>query len=177
MGTHRGRRWGVACDAYPGVPDRGGLIANRRFPAGNFIRSREQFDYIQEPDVFHDFFGHVPLLVGLAPSWGWIVVANVLLGINQGLTWSTTVIMKIDLVGPARRGFAMGLNEAAGYGAVAVSALATGYVAASYGLRPEPFYLGVAYVALGLALSHPYDLVTVYAVLIGFAVLVALFVR
>ena len=71
----------------------------------------------------------VPLLLIWAPSWGWVVVANVLLGISQGLTWSTTVMMKIDLVGPARRGLAMGLNEAAGYGAVAVTALATGYLA------------------------------------------------
>ena len=76
-----------------------------------------------------------------------------LLGINQGLTWSTTVIMKIDLVGPQRRGLAMGLNEAAGYLAVAATALATGYLAARYGLRPEPFYLGIAYAALGLGLS------------------------
>ncbi len=95
----------------------------------------------------------VPFLLMSAPSWGWIIFANVLLGISQGLTWSTTVIMKIDLAGPARRGFAMGLNEFAGYGAVALSALATGYVASVYGLRPEPFYLGVGYVALGLALS------------------------
>ena len=95
----------------------------------------------------------VPFLLMWSPSWSWIIFANVLLGISQGLTWSTTVIMKIDLAGPARRGFAMGLNEFAGYGAVAVSALATGYVASIYGLRPEPFYLGVAYVALGLALS------------------------
>ena len=95
----------------------------------------------------------VPLLLIWAPTWGWIVAANVLLGINQGLTWSTTVIMKIDLVGPARRGLAMGLNEAAGYLAVAVTALATGYIAASYGLRPEPFFLGIAYAALGLGLS------------------------
>jgi MFS family permease len=77
----------------------------------------------------------------------------VLLGINQGLTWSTTVIMKIDLVGPARRGLAMGLNEAAGYGAVAITALTTGYLAASYGLRPAPFLLGAAYIALGLGMS------------------------
>src|SRR5678815_3210322 len=91
----------------------------------------------------------VPLLLMWAPSWGWIIVANVLLGINQGLTWSTTVIMKIDLVGPARRGLAMGLNEAAGYGAVAITALATGYLASQYGLRPEPFFLGLAYIALG----------------------------
>jgi MFS family permease len=95
----------------------------------------------------------VPLLLIWAPSWGWVVVANVLLGINQGLTWSTTVIMKIDLVGPARRGLAMGLNEAAGYLAVAGTALATGYLAARHGLRPEPFYLGIAFAALGLGLS------------------------
>ena len=95
----------------------------------------------------------VPLLLMWAPSWGWVVAANVLLGVNQGLTWSTTVIMKIDLAGPERRGLAMGLNEAAGYGAVAVTALATGYVADHWGLRPEPFFLGLAYAGLGLALS------------------------
>lgn len=95
----------------------------------------------------------VPLLLMWAPSWGWVIAANVLLGINQGLTWSTTVIMKIDLAGPARRGLAMGLNEAAGYGAVAVTALATGFIASRYGLRPEPFFLGLAYAGLGLGLS------------------------
>ncbi len=95
----------------------------------------------------------VPLLLIWAPTWGWVVFANVLLGVNQGLTWSTTVIMKIDLVGPARRGFAMGLNEAAGYGAVAVTALVTGYIAQHAGLRPEPFFLGIAYAGLGLGLS------------------------
>ncbi|HET7722020.1 MAG TPA: MFS transporter [Acidimicrobiales bacterium] len=95
----------------------------------------------------------VPLMLIWAPSWTWIIVANVLLGISQGLTWSTTVVMKIDLVGPARRGLAMGLNEAAGYAAVAVTALATGYVAESYGLRPAPFFLGIAFAALGLGLS------------------------
>jgi MFS family permease len=95
----------------------------------------------------------VPFLLMWAPSWDWVIAANVLLGINQGLTWSTTVIMKIDLVGPERRGLAMGLNEAAGYVAVAVTALATGAIAASAGLRPEPFYLGVAFAALGLGLS------------------------
>jgi MFS family permease len=95
----------------------------------------------------------VPLLLIWAPSWEWVIVANVLLGVSQGLTWSTTVIMKIDLVGPARRGMAMGLNEAAGYGAVAATALATGYLADSYGLRPVPFLLGVAFAALGLGLS------------------------
>ena len=95
----------------------------------------------------------VPFLVIWAPSWSWIVVANVLLGINQGLAWSTTVIMKIDLVGSRQRGFAMGLNEFAGYLAVALSALATGYIAQAYGLRPAPFYLGIACAAAGLALS------------------------
>lgn len=95
----------------------------------------------------------VPLLLIWAPSWGWIVAANLLLGVSQGLTWSTTVVMKIDLVGPARRGLAMGFNEAAGYAAVAVTALATGYLAAEYGLRPAPFLLGVAFAALGLGVS------------------------
>jgi MFS family permease len=95
----------------------------------------------------------VPLLLLWAPVWGWVILANVLLGINQGLTWSTTVIMKIDLAGPERRGLAMGLNEAAGYGAVAVTALATGFLAAHYGLRPQPFFLGLAYAGLGLGLS------------------------
>ena len=95
----------------------------------------------------------VPSLVMWAPSWSWIVFANVLLGINQGLTWSTTVIMKIDLVGPKQRGLAMGLNEFAGYVALALSALGTSVIASRYGLRPEPFYLGIAFVALGLGLS------------------------
>lgn len=95
----------------------------------------------------------VPVLLIWAPSWGWVVFANVLLGVNQGLTWSTTVIMKIDLVGPHRRGLAMGLNEASGYLALAGTALATGAIAAHAGLRPEPFLLGIAYAAIGLALS------------------------
>lgn len=95
----------------------------------------------------------VPILIMLAPDWGWIVFANVLLGINQGLCWSTAVIMKIDLVGPARRGLAMGLNEAAGYISVAAAALGSGWIAASYGLRPEPFYLGVVFAIAGLLLS------------------------
>ena len=95
----------------------------------------------------------VPLVLMWAPSWNWVLFANALLGISQGLTWSTTVIMKIDLAGPQKRGLAMGLNEFAGYVAVAGSALATGVVAAHYGLRPQPFYLGVAFVALGLLLS------------------------
>jgi MFS family permease len=96
----------------------------------------------------------VPLMVMWAPSWDWVVFANVLLGINQGLTWSTTVVMKIDLVGSERRGLAMGLNEFAGYLAVALSAFATGEIAARFGLRPEPFYLGIAFAAAGLALSQ-----------------------
>ena len=95
----------------------------------------------------------VPLMIIWAPSWGWIVAANVLLGVNQGLAWSTTVIMKIDLAGPHRRGLAMGLNEAAGYLAVAGTAAATGALAAHYGLRPAPFLLALAYAALGLGLS------------------------
>jgi len=95
----------------------------------------------------------VPFLLMWAPTWSWMLVANVLLGISQGLTWSTTVNMKIDLVGPTRRGLAMGLNEFAGYLAVAASALATGWIAAAYGLRPQPFYLGVGFVVVGLGLS------------------------
>ncbi len=95
----------------------------------------------------------VPFMLMWAPSWTWVLFANVFLGVSQGLTWSTTVIMKIDLAGAQRRGLAMGLNEFAGYLAVAVSALATGWIAATYGLRPAPFYLGVAYVAVGLGLS------------------------
>jgi len=95
----------------------------------------------------------IPAMLAWGPSWAWIIAANVLLGINQGLAWSTTVIMKIDLVGPARRGLAMGFNEAAGYGALAATAMATGAIAAHAGLRPEPFFLGAAYAALGLGLS------------------------
>jgi MFS family permease len=95
----------------------------------------------------------IPLLLMHAPSWDWIVGANVLLGISQGLTWSVTVIMKIDLAGPKQRGLAMGLNEFAGYAALAVSALATAAIAERVGLRPEPFYLGIAFVLLGLLLS------------------------
>lgn len=95
----------------------------------------------------------VPLIIMFAPSWGWVVFANVLLGMNQGFCWSTTVIMKIDLVGPKQRGLAMGLNEFAGYLAVALSALATGYLAATYGFRPIPFMPGLVFVGLGLLLS------------------------
>jgi MFS family permease len=95
----------------------------------------------------------VPLLIAVAPSWEWVVAANVLLGVNQGLAWSTTVIMKIDLVGARQRGLAMGLNEFAGYVAVAVTALGTGYLAATFGLRPVPFIAGLVVAMIGLALS------------------------
>ncbi|HSL00805.1 MAG TPA: MFS transporter [Rubrobacteraceae bacterium] len=95
----------------------------------------------------------VPVMIIFAPSWGWVVAANVLLGVNQGLAWSTTVIKKIDLVGPERRGLAMGLNEAAGYVAVSLAALAAGYLAASYGVRPAPFLPGVGFAVLGLLLT------------------------
>ena len=95
----------------------------------------------------------VPFILMWAPSWNWILVANALLGISQGFTWSTTVIMKIDLVGHERRGLAMGLNEFAGYVAVAGSALLTGWIADRHGLRPDPFYPGVVFVAVGLAVS------------------------
>lgn len=95
----------------------------------------------------------VPFLLMWAPSWNWILLANIFLGISQGLTWSTTVIMKIDLAGPKNRGTAMGINEFAGYFAVGGAALATGWIAARYGLRPQPFYPGVAFALIGLLLS------------------------
>lgn len=95
----------------------------------------------------------VPLIIIMAPSWWWIIFANVLLGVNQGLAWSTTVIMKIDLVGPVRRGLAMGLNEFAGYASVGLSALFTGWIAQNYGLRPEPFLIGFVIAIAGLLLS------------------------
>ena len=95
----------------------------------------------------------VPLLIVWAPNWGWVLLANVFLGINQGLSWSTTVMMKIDLVGPQRRGLAMGLNEAAGYGAVAVTSLIAGHLAQQYGLRPAPFLLGLGYIVIALGVS------------------------
>ncbi|MGQ8869547.1 MFS transporter [Myroides sp. TSA_177.3] len=95
----------------------------------------------------------VPFLLAYGPSWDWILFANILLGISQGLAWSMTVNMKIDLVGSKSRGLAMGLNEAAGYGAVGLTALITGIIASRYGLRPAPFYLGIAYTLIGLLLS------------------------
>jgi MFS family permease len=96
----------------------------------------------------------VPLGMMWAPSWVWVVALNALLGVNQGLTWSTTVVMKIDLAGSRARGLAMGLNEFAGYFAVAISAGVSGWLASVYGLRPEPFFLGVAVAGLGLAASQ-----------------------
>jgi MFS family permease len=95
----------------------------------------------------------VPFMIIWAPNWGWIIAANALLGINQGLAWSMTVIMKVDLVGPKSRGLAVGLNEFAGYLAVGVTAFLTGYLASQYGLRPIPIYLGVGYAVLGSLLS------------------------
>jgi MFS family permease len=95
----------------------------------------------------------IPLILMFAPSWSWIIAANVLLGINQGLTWSSTVVMKIDLVGDKQRGFAMGLNEFAGYIAVAIVAFLTGWIASEYGIRPYPFYIGIVLVVFGLLAS------------------------
>ena len=92
----------------------------------------------------------IPFILMFAPSWSWIIAANVLLGINQGLTWSSTVVMKIDLVGEKQRGFAMGLNEFAGYIAVALVAFLTGWIASEYGIRPYPFYTGIVLVIFGL---------------------------
>ena len=95
----------------------------------------------------------VPFMIAFAPSWGWIVAANALLGINQGLAWSMTVIMKIDLVGPKARGLAVGLNEFAGYFAVGATAFLTGWLASRHGLRPVPIYLGIGYAFVGTILS------------------------
>lgn len=95
----------------------------------------------------------VPLLLIYAPSWNWIIVANIFLGISQGLTWSSTVVMKIDLVGEKDRGFAMGLNESAGYMALAAVAFLTGWIASNYGLRPYPFFLGICLGVAGLVMS------------------------
>lgn len=93
----------------------------------------------------------IPFMLMFAPAWSWIIVANVLLGINQGLTWSSTVVMKIDLVGEKQRGFAMGINESAGYIAVALVAFITGWIASEYGVRPYPFYIGIVLVIFGLS--------------------------
>lgn len=95
----------------------------------------------------------VPILLIYAPNWNWVIAANLLLGVSQGLTWSSTVMMKIDLVGEKDRGFAMGLNEFAGYLALAIVAFLTGWIAGEYGLRPYPFYIGIVLSIIGLALS------------------------
>lgn len=95
----------------------------------------------------------VPFILMYAPNWNWIIAANIFLGISQGLTWSSTVVMKIDLVGEKERGFVMGLNEFAGYLAVGVVAFLTGWVAGEYGLRPYPFYIGIALSFVGLFTS------------------------
>ncbi|MCE3278090.1 MAG: transporter [Bacteroidetes bacterium] len=95
----------------------------------------------------------IPFILMLAPNWNWIIAANILLGLSQGLTWSSTVVMKIDLVGEKERGFAMGLNEFAGYLAVAIVAFITGWIAGNIGLRPYPFYIGIALSFLGLIIS------------------------
>ncbi|MBW2464756.1 MAG: MFS transporter [Deltaproteobacteria bacterium] len=123
--------------------------------ATNYFAGRLSDAYGRKPVLIAGWIvaAPVPFLLMWAPSWGWVVATNVALGVSQGLTWSMTVIMKIDLAGPKDRGTAMGLNEFAGYLAVAVSALATGYVASRWGLRPEPFYLGVVFVAVGTLLS------------------------
>ncbi len=124
-------------------------------PVANFLAGALSDRFGRKPVLLAGwlFALPVPLLLIWAPNWGWVITANVLLGVNQGLAWSTTVNMKIDLVGPARRGLAMGLNEAAGYSAVAITALATGFIAARWGLRPQPFFLGIAYAGLGIGLS------------------------
>src|SRR5215471_17919601 len=95
----------------------------------------------------------VPLIIIFAGRWFWFDIANVLLGVNQALCWSMTVIMKVDLVGPKRRGLALGLNEFAGYVAVGFTAWITGYIGSVYALRPQPFYLGIGVAILGLLLS------------------------
>jgi len=95
----------------------------------------------------------VPIILLFAPNWNWIIFANILLGVNQGLAWSMTVNMKIDLVGKSQRGLALGLNEFAGYVAVAVIGFSTGYLASTFGLKPYPFYLGIIFAILGLAIS------------------------
>jgi MFS family permease len=95
----------------------------------------------------------VPIILLLAPNWNWIIFANILLGVNQGLAWSMTVNMKIDLVGKSQRGLALGLNEFAGYVSVAVIGFLTGYLASTFGLKPYPFYLGIIFAILGLAIS------------------------
>lgn len=121
----------------------------------NYLAGRLGDRWGRKPVLVFGWFvaAPVPFLLMWAPSWSWVIVANIFLGVSQGLTWSTAVIMKIDLAGSKNRGMAMGLNEFAGYFAVAAAAWATGYIASVHGLRPEPFYLGVGFVIAGLLLS------------------------
>jgi len=121
----------------------------------NYLAGRLGDRWGRKPVLVFGWFvaAPVPFLLIWAPSWSWVIVANLFLGVSQGLTWSTAVIMKIDLAGSKSRGLAMGLNEFAGYFAVAVAAWATGYIASVHGLRPEPFYLGIGFVVAGLLLS------------------------
>lgn len=122
----------------------------------NLIGGRPSESWGRKPILIAGWLAAVPipLIIIFAPNWWWIVGANVLMGVNQGLAWSMTVTSKMDLVGERRRGLVMGINEFPGYTGVAVSVLVTGYLAASYGLRPAPFYFGLAVIlaALGVAL-------------------------
>jgi MFS family permease len=131
------------------------LVFGATKAATNFVAGALSDRYGRKPILLAGWLAAIPVpaLLIWAPEWGWVVAANVLLGVNQGLAWSTTVIMKIDLAGPGRRGLAMGLNEAAGYLAVAVTAMVTGALATAHGLRPAPFLLAAAYIAIGLGLS------------------------
>src|SRR5260370_14060693 len=124
-------------------------------PLANLLAGRSADRFVRKPLLVAGWLIGlpVPLIVIAAPRWEWIVFANILLGINQGLCWSAAVIMKIDLVGPAQRGRATGLNEFAGYLAMALSTVASGWIATQTALRPYPFYLGIVFSVSGLLLS------------------------